>query len=147
MYCSKTGNTEKVANAIKRGIGSDVDMVKLDLTPDGVLKNFEPCFTFDLQPYDLVIIGGWVMVMRAHPFIAGYINRSLNMGNKSVAGFMTGGAVFSRKHVYDDFKLLVEKKGAKVSDFLYVTTMLGPLLTKKKILGAEQFGRQLKDRM
>ena len=49
VYCSKTGNTEKVAEAIAKGISGNVDTVKLDLSPEGLLKDFSASFTLDLS--------------------------------------------------------------------------------------------------
>jgi flavodoxin len=141
VYCSKTGNTEKIARAIRRGLNHDADLIKLDLTPDGLLRHYTPGFTFDLSGYDLVFFGGWVMVMRVHPFLAAYINRCGSLAGKRVSGFMTGGTVLSRGHVHDDFREMLSRRGAVVENFLYVTTLLGPLLTRKKILDAEVFGR------
>ena len=45
VYSSKTGNTEKVANAIQKGLGGTADMLKLDLTSGGLLKHYTPQFT------------------------------------------------------------------------------------------------------
>jgi len=143
IYCSKTGNTERVARAINRGLENSADMLRLDLTPDGLLKNYDPLFTFDLSAYELIVFGGWVMVMRVHPCLAAYIGRCEHLEGKRVAGFMTGGAIFSRSHAYADFKELISGRGAALDDFLFTTTLLGPLLTEKKLRTAEAFGRKI----
>lgn len=143
IYCSKTGNTEKVARAIARGLDGKADMAKLDLTPEGVLKDFSGTFTLDLSSYDLVFLGGWVMVMRVHPFLCAYINRCTNLKDKKVVGFLTGGASLSREHAFDDFRELVEHGGAKLVDFSYTPTLLGLTLTRKKLRAAETFARQV----
>ncbi len=143
VYCSKTGNTEKVAHAVQKGLHGTADLLKLDLTPEGLLKEHAPRFTFDLSNYDLIFLGGWVMVMKVHPYLSAYINRIENLEGRKVAGFMTGGAIFSRGHVYDDFTSLLDRRGARVVDFMYISTMLGPLLTKSKLRAAEEFARHV----
>lgn len=146
VYCSKTGNTEKVAKAIATGVGAKVDTVKLDLSPEGILKDFSPSFTLDLSPYELIFLGGWVMVMRVHPFLYAYINSCRSLEGKNVAGFLTGGAGFSREHAYDDFKELLNSRGASLVGFSYTPTLLGLTLTRKKLKAAEAFARKTMER-
>ena len=147
VYCSKTGNTERVAKAIAKGLDGNVDTVKLDLSPEGLLKNFSASFTLDLSPYELIFFGGWVMVMRVHPFLYAYIDRCKSLEGKNVAGFLTGGAGFSREHAYDDLKGLIVNRGARLIDFSYTPTLLGLTLTRKKLMAAEEFARQIKNRL
>ena len=142
-YCSKTGNTEKVAKAIARGLNGNVDIVKLDLNPEGMLNDFSDTFTLDLSPYDLIFLGGWVMVMRVHPYLYTYVNRCINLEDKKVVGFLTGGAGLSREHAFDDFKELIERRGARLIDFSYTPTLLGLTLTRKKLKAAEVFASQI----
>ncbi len=146
IYCSKTGNTQKVADSIQQGLKGSADMVKLDLTPDGIVKDFSPSFTLDLAPYDLIFMGGWTMVMKVHPYMAAYIQRCGNLEGKAVVGFLTGGAIFSRGHVRDDFTELIESRGAQVFDFTFITTLLGATLTKRKLRSAEEFAANVMDR-
>jgi flavodoxin len=143
VYCSKTGNTEKVAKAIAKGLNGNVDMAKLDLSPEGILNDFSGSFTLDLSTYDLVFLGGWVMVMRVHPYLYAYIERCLNLEGKKVVGFLTGGAGLSREHAFDDFRGLIERRGAQLIDFSYTPTLLGLTLTQKKLKAAETFARQI----
>ena len=56
------------------------------------------------------------------------------------------GAIFSRKHAINDFTALVEERGAEVLDFHYVTTLFGPLLTKKKLVNAKRFASDIVER-
>ena len=147
IYCSKTGNTEKVAASIRRGVPGDADLIKLDLTPEGLLREYSPTFTLDLAGYDLVFLGGWTMVMKVHPYLAAYIRKCEHLEGKLIAGFLTGGAVFSRGHVRDDFFKLVEGRGARVFDFIFITTLLGATLTKKKLRGAEAFAADVLGRI
>ncbi len=139
VYCSKTGNTEKVARAVLRGLDGAADIVKLDLTPHGILKKHPPVFTFDMAPYDLIFFGGWTMVMRVHPHLAAYIQACRNLEGKMVAGFITGGAIFSREHVRSDFEKLIGEQNARLAGFTYFSTLLGPLLTRKKLRAAQEF--------
>ena len=147
IYCSKTGNTEKVAKAIERGLGGKVDRVKLDLSPEGLLKDFSPIFTLDVSPYDVIFFGGWVMVMRVHPFLYTYIKRCRNLEGKKVAGFLSGGAGLSREHAHDDFKALIKEQGAELVGFSYTPTLLGLNLTQKKLRAAEDFARNITRRL
>jgi len=139
IYCSKTGNTEKVATAIQSGLGGNADVIRLNLNNDGMLREFCPDFKFDLAAYDLIFFGGWTMVMKMHPFLTAYIQRCENIAGKKVVGFATGGAIFSRGHAKGDFVELIEARGAELLDFHYVTTLLGPLLTKSKLNKAKNF--------
>ena len=146
IFCSKTGNTEKVATAIQAGLGGNADVIRLNLNNDGLLREFCPDFKFDLADYDLIFFGGWIMVMKMHPFLTAYIQRCENIDGKKVVGFATGGTIFSRMHAIKDFTVLVEERGAEVLDFHYVTTLLGPLLTKKKLVNASRFATDIADR-
>lgn len=143
IYCSKTGNTEKVARSIAQGLEGKAQMVKLELSPEGLLKEYSPHFTLDLSPFDLVFFGGWVMVMRVHPFLYTYIKRCKNLEGKKVAGFLSGGAGLSREHAHDDFKALIEERGAELVGFSYTSTLLGLTLTQKKLNAAEEFARNI----
>jgi flavodoxin len=147
IYCSKTGNTEKVAQSVARGLDGKTQMVKLELSPEGILKEFSPHFTLDVSPYDLVFFGGWVMVMRVHPFLYTYIKRCRNLEGKKVAGFLSGGAGLSREHAHDDFKALIEEQGAELVGFSYTSTLLGLTLTQKKLNAAEDFARNITRRL
>ena len=99
-------------------------------------------FTIDVADYDLIFLGGWTMVMRVHPFLAAYIQKCDSLEGKNVVGFLTGGAVFSRGHVREDFCELIESRGAKLFDFTFITTLLGATLTKKKLKKAEEFAAE-----
>jgi flavodoxin len=147
IYCSKTGNTEKVAQSVARGLDGKAEMVKLELSPEGILKEFSPHFTLDVSPYDLVFFGGWVMVMRVHPFLYTYIKGCRNLAGKKVAGFLSGGAGLSREHAHDDFKALIEAQGAELVGFSYTSTLLGLTLTQKKLKAAEDFARTIARRL
>ena len=147
IYCSKTGNTEKVAQSVARGLDGKARMVKLDLSPEGLLKEFSPDFTLDVSPYDLVFFGGWVMVMRVHPFLYTFIKRCKNLEGKKVAGFLSGGAGLSREHAHDDFKALIDARGAELVGFSYTSTLLGLTLTQKKLNAAEDFARNISKRL
>ena len=146
IYCSKTGNTEKVATAIQAGLSGNADVIRLNLNNDGLLREFCPDFKFDLADYDLIFFGGWTMVMKMHPFLTAYIQRCENIAGKKVVGFATGGAIFSRKHAINDFTVLVNERGAEVLDFHYVTTLFGPILTKKKLINVRRFAFDIAER-
>jgi flavodoxin len=147
VYVSKTGNTEKVARRVARGVGEGTDVVRLDLSPQGVLKDFQPAFTLDAGPYDLFILGAWVMVMKVHPFLAAYIRECKNLEGKKVAVFLTGGATYSRGHAYEDLIHLLEEKRVDLIGFSYTPTLLGLTLTRKKLDQAEAFGRELRKKI
>ncbi|NWF54703.1 MAG: hypothetical protein HXY45_07925 [Syntrophaceae bacterium] len=144
VYVSKTGNTEKVAQRFARGLGGEIDVVNLDLSPEGVLKEFQPKFTLDAGPYDLFCLASWVMVMKVHPFLAAYIRECRNLEGKKVAVCLTGGASLSRGHAYEDLLHILEEKKVNLIGFSYTTTLLGLTLTRKKLEKAEQFGREIK---
>jgi flavodoxin len=143
VYCSKTGNTERVARAIAHGLEDRADMVKLDLSPEGILKDFSSSFTLDLSPYNVIFLGGWVMVMRVHPCLYAYIKRCVHLEGKKVAGFLTGGAGLSREHAFEDFKDLIEQRGGRLIGFSYTSTLLGLTLTRKKLAAATAFARNI----
>ncbi len=141
IYCSKTGTTDRVAQAVQRGLDGSADMLKLDLNPIGLQQTWCPHFTIDLEGYDLIFLGGWTMVMRVHPFMACYIRECKSLENKTVGGFFTGAAVFSRSHVRADFEALLERRGATLFDFHYTTTLFGLALTQARLRRAEDFAR------
>jgi flavodoxin len=145
IYCSKTGTTEKVAQAMRRALPATTDMLRLDLNVIGLQQIYSPNFTIDLEAYDLVFLGGWTMVMRVHPFMACYIKECLNLENKIVAGFFTGAAIFSRSHVRSDLDHLLAQRGARLIDFHFITTLFGPALTQAKLRKAEAFARGVLD--
>ncbi len=143
VYCSKTGTTEKVAQAMRRALPVPADMLRLDLNVVGLQQTYSPNFTIDFKAYDLVFLGGWTMVMRVHPFIACYIKECEHLENKTVAGFFTGGAIFSRGHVRRDFEHLLAQRGAQSVGFHFITTLLGPGLTQAKLRKAGGFARNV----
>lgn len=141
VYCSKTGSTHKAALAVQRVLGGSADMLRLDMNPIGLQQAYSAAFTLDLEPYDLVFLGGWTMVMRVHPFMACYIRECENLAGKAVAGFFTGAAVFSRTHVRSDLEELLEQRGAQLFDFHYITTLFGLALTRARLGRVEEFAR------
>lgn len=147
IYCSKTGNTEKVARRIASGLGEENRLVRLDLSPEGVLQEFQQTFTLDAGPYDLIVFGAWVMVMKVHPFLANYLRFCKNLEGKKVAAFLTGGAIYSKNHAYEDLMHLLEKRKVNLIDFSYTTTLLGLSLTEKKLKKAEEFARSLRKKV
>lgn len=144
VYYSKTGNTRKVAESFARGLGGDLDIFQLNFSPEGVLKSFQPNFTFDAGPYDLICLGAWVMVMRVHPYLAAFIRECRNLEGKKIVVFLTGGATFSRNHAYEDLLHILKDKNVELIGFSYTPTLLGLTLTKKKLKKAEEFGRQIR---
>jgi flavodoxin len=147
VYCSKTGNTEKVARRIAAGLGGESRLVRLDLSPEGILREFQPTFTLDAGPYDLIVFGAWVMVMKVHPFLANYLRSCKNLEGKKVAVFLTGGAIYSKNHAYEDMMHLLEERRVALIDFSYTTTLLGLTLTEKKLMKAEAFARSLRNKV
>jgi menaquinone-dependent protoporphyrinogen IX oxidase len=141
VYCSKTGTTDKVAHALRRALPEETDMLRLDLNVIGLQQTYNANFTVDLEDYDLIFLGGWTMVMRVHPFMACYIRECLNLEHKTIAGFFTGAAIFSRAHVRSDLEQLLAQQGARLIDFHYITTLFGPALTQAKLRRAEDFAR------
>lgn len=147
VYCSKTGNTEKVARRIAKGLGEESEMIRLDLSPEGVLKEFQPAFTLDAGPYDLFVLGAWVMVMKVHPFLAAYLRSCKNLEGKKVALFLTGGATYSRNHAYEDLMHILKEKKVNVIGFSYTPTLLGFTLTEKKLIKVEEFARDMRKKV
>jgi len=143
IYCSKTGSTHKAALAVQRGLGGNAGMLRLDFNPIGLQQAYNAAFTIDLEPYDLVFLGGWTMVMRVHPFMASYIRECENLAGKTVAGFFTGAAVFSKGHVRRDLDDLLAQRGARLCGFQYITTLFGPALTRAKLGRIEEFARDV----
>jgi flavodoxin len=145
VYCSKTGTTEKVAQAVRRALPVSADMLRLDLNTIGIQQTYSPNFTIDLESYDLIFLGGWTMVMRVHPFMACYIKECAHLEHKAVAGFFTGAAIFSRGHVRSDLEQLLSHRGARLIDFHYISTLFGPALTQAKLRKAGDFARAVFD--
>ena len=61
--------------------------------------------------------------------------------------FLSGGAGLSREHAHDDFKALIEERGAELVGFSYTSTLLGLTLTQKKLHAAEEFARNIAKRL
>ncbi|MCX7857594.1 MAG: hypothetical protein N2513_06400 [Deltaproteobacteria bacterium] len=143
VYCSKTGNTRKVIESFAKGLGGEIDILNLDLTPEGWLKNYTSTFTLDVSDYNLVCFGGWVMGMRVHPFLIAYIKSCYGLEEKKVVVLLTGGTTFSKNHAYEDIIGVLNERKVNLVGFFYTPTLLGLTLNKKKLRLVEEFGRSL----
>ena len=143
IYCSKSGNTAKVAQAIASGIIGEVDLIHVNLTPEGIMLDWQDSFTFDLAPYDLIFFGGWATLMKIHPYLVAYIKRCKYIENKKVYGFITAAAIFSIGHTRDNLTQVLNARNIHMSDCFSVTTLLGLTLTMRKLAKARAFGRKV----
>lgn len=144
-YCSKMGNTKKVVESFLKGFGGGIDVLYLDFTPEGILKKYEKEFTLDLSSYDFICFAGWVMGMKVHPFLVGYIRSCEGLEGKDIVVILTGGSTLSREHALAHISEVLEKKKAKTFEFLYVPTLLGLTLTKRKLEKVSEFGRKMRE--
>jgi flavodoxin len=145
IFCSKSGNTKKVAQAIASGIVGEVDLMDLDLSPEGIMwtTKVQTGFTLDLSIYDLVFLGGWAKLMRIHPYLAAYIKKCKNIEDKRVYGFFTAGAIFSLGHVRGNLEKILKARHMHMIECFCVTTLLGLTLTRRKLDKAQDFGRRV----
>ncbi len=96
-YYSQTGNTEKIAKAIKDGIsGHEVDLLPV--------KEIEPA---NLKLYDLVFLGSGIYASRVHKTLSDLITAAQELPPKFV--FFNTHA--SKEGYQDGFKLVKRKIG------------------------------------
>ncbi|MGA1875338.1 MAG: flavodoxin family protein [bacterium] len=145
IFCSKSGNTRKVAQAIASGIRGEVDLIDLDLSPEGIIwsTRIQTSFTLDLGVYDLVFLGGWATLMKIHPYLVAYIKKCKNIEDKRVYGFFTAGAIFSLGHVRENLEKVLKARDIHMIECFCVTTLLGLTLTRRKLDRAKNFGKRV----
>lgn len=83
-YSSKTGNTKKVAESIKEGLGV------ADLIPVSEVSN--------LDNYDIIFLGGWIDKGTFNAEVLKFVEK---LNNKKIAYFFTLGAYPDSNHAKD----------------------------------------------
>lgn len=118
-YSSKTGNTKKVAEAIKSQIP------QADIFSVSEIQNMEK-----IEKYDLIFIGGWI---DKGTFDAGAFKTAELIRNKKTAYFFTLGAYPDSDHARDCVKnidTLLEKNSNEIMGRFFCQGAIDPQLIK-----------------
>ncbi len=98
-YYSDTGNTEKVANALKKGItGHDVDLLKV--------KEVDP---INLESYDLVFLGSGIYAFNVSRKVTTLIKKAPNLP-PNFAYFYTHESITPWPKAFKSINNLIEKQ-------------------------------------
>ena len=104
VYYSRTGNTKKIAKILEEKFkekNTEVDLIEIEhvkkpgffAAGKASMKQLELPIKnnhFDIQKYDIIIIGSPTWGGRPSPFVKSFINKAENIKGKKVAIFGTG---------------------------------------------------------
>ncbi|MGB8780869.1 MAG: flavodoxin domain-containing protein [Candidatus Bathyarchaeia archaeon] len=129
-YYSKTGNTEKISNAVKQALESncEVDVLKIEMVREysSTLPHLNPRVlldTFlnrkprirslqDMSPYDVICVGTPNWYGRIAPPVSTFIKEMTNAEGKKAIAFVSSG--LGRESYAKALKNRLEKKSLKV---------------------------------
>jgi len=107
LYSTKTGNTQKIAQAI----ASETNAELVQVTNPG------PPYGVDLGDYDLIFVGTGIRAGNPFPEMVSYLNTIDLHDSKSFAIFLTwGGAGKTNETVSGKVRKILESKNQKVVD-------------------------------
>jgi flavodoxin len=124
-YFSNTGNTEKIAQSIAKGLeGEDVDLFKIEDTDPSILKN-----------YDLVVLGSGIYAGKLHKKVTDFMNKVVDYPSK-FAFFNTHQSPTAYQNAFKRiFKTIEENNSKVIGEFDCVGENLGiPKETRLKML-------------
>ncbi len=124
-YFSNTGNTEKIAQSIAKGLeGEDVDLFKIEDTDPSILKN-----------YDLVVLGSGIYAGKLHKKVTVFMNKVVEYPPK-FAFFNTHQSPTAYQKAFNRIFQTIEENNSKViGEFDCVGENLGiPKETTLKML-------------
>lgn len=124
-YYSNTGNTEKVAESIKKGLKGE----NVEIKP---VKDVDPS---SLKDYDLMFLGSGIYASRVHKSLVELVNSAQELPS-SFAFFCTHASLNSYQ---DGFKLVKRKLGKTDSNIVGIFDCMGesigiPESTRKSML-------------
>ena len=132
VYYSFTGNTEKVAQALKEVLGRKGQADLVSLKPEDESGNFfiQAFRAFrkkkavlkdapvDVSGYDLICIGTPVWAFGPSPSVNSYLDGLKNIKGKDALCFITYGSGIGAKRCLNMMKTALKEKGAfKIFDF------------------------------
>lgn len=145
VYYSWTGNTEVVADAIRKFSGDDIRRLE-EAKPRkkgigfakaavsalfGSKSKLKP-MNFSLDSYDILYLGSPVWANHSAPAINSFISKA-DLSGKSVYLFLTQGDDKNPQIVIDAISKRIEKRGGKVVDSIFVTTEMNKVITPEAV--------------
>ena len=107
LYSTKTGNTQKIAQAIASEINAEIIQV----------ANPAPTSDVDLTEYDLIFVGTGIRAGNPFPELVSYLNTIDLQEPKTFAIFLTwGGAGKTNEKVSGKIRTILESKNQNVLD-------------------------------
>ncbi len=152
FYYSKTGNTKKIASIIDeriRGHKINIDMIEIQPRkhPNFITGRYKALMkkelpvtneNFDMNPYDIVLVGSPVWAGKPAPFIKTFLNNATHLEGKKMAFFFTyKGDPPKEDSIKPMFEALAEEKKCHiVKKILALQMKKGDILKgEKKING------------
>jgi flavodoxin len=143
VYYSRTGNTRKVAKMLEEKFkekNSEVDLIEIEhIKRPGFfaagkaasnqqelpIKNSD----FDMQKYDIIIIGSPTWAGRPSPFVKSFMNKAENIKGKKMAVFGTGMSPINKREQFKEImKNNLENTGIKtVENYLLLNFKRGQM--------------------
>ena len=148
VYYSRTGNTRQVAKTLEEKFkekNAEVDLIEIEhVKRPGFLtagkaasKQLELPIKnnhFDMEKYDIVIVGTPTWAGRPSPFMKVFINKAENIKGKKVAVFGTGMSPLDKREQFKEIiKNNLEQAGLKTFD-----SFLALQFTRGKLVDGEQ---------
>ena len=145
VYYSWMGNTEVVANEIRKSVGGDlkkIEEVKQRKTGAGFMGAAFSAFMgmksrlkpmdYSLKDYDNVFLGAQVWAARSTPAINTFISKA-GLKGKKVYLFLTKADNKVPQNVIDSITKRIEKRGGKVVDSFSITTQMNSIITSEAV--------------
>jgi flavodoxin len=149
VYYSRTGNTKQVAKTLEEKLkekNAEVDLIEIEhvkrpgfLTAGKAaskqlelpIKNTD----FDMQKYDVIVVGTPTWAGRPSPFIINFINKAENIKGKKIAIFGTGMSPINAREQFKEIirNSLEKKTGMKTFDSFLVLQF-----KRRKLVDGEQ---------
>lgn len=135
IYYSYSGNTDKVAHIFARVLKEKGEVKIQRLKPKDEIKTFmaqckaaftrkrailEDGVTFDITPYDFVLIGSPVWAFAPTPAINTYLDNIFCVRGKRYLVFLTSGSGVGVKKCFNNITSVLESKGASKIDELNI---------------------------
>ena len=131
-YYSYTGHAEKVAEALSAALGKKGAVTVERLKPVEEITTFigqckaafarrrselRPGVTFDLSPYDLIVIGCPVWAFAPVPAVNDWLDKVNGLSGKTAIVFLTSGSGAGVGKCFRDIRTVLESKGiARISE-------------------------------
>jgi flavodoxin len=143
VYYSRTGNTRQVAKMLEEKFkekNAEVDLIEIEhikrpgffAAGRGSMKQQELPIknsNFDMQKYDVILVGSPTWAGRPSPFIKSFMNKAENIKGKKVVVFGTGMSPIAKREQFKEImKNNLETAGIKiVEDYLLLNFKRGQM--------------------